>query len=144
MVLAMCYANILSKVFKSFPKVWKRINWKRLWPRATDNEECLGIVKMQTRWFADMVPKQHWWMMIASVLFLPELHWCLICEVNLRNDSILNSLVVVHWGIVCFEIQLQRGRALSPVVWGTQLSAECNIPRSLLVSCKSTQSQNSY
>lgn len=127
-VLAMCYANILLKVFKSFPKVWKRINWKRLWPRATDNEECSRILKMQTHRFADMVPRRNWWVIIASVLFLPEVNWHLICEVNLRNNSILNSLVVVYWGIVCFEIQLQRGGALSPDTGGTRLLQSSSSP----------------
>lgn len=54
-------------------------------------------------------------MVIASVLLLPELCECLACEANLGKESVLNSLVLVHRRIVCFEIQLERREALGPV-----------------------------
>jgi len=48
-------------------------------------------------------------------------------EVNLRNDSIANSLVLAPWRAVCFEIQPQRRKptgqmALLSVPVSAQLS----------------------
>ena len=56
--------------------------------------------------------------MIISVSFCLSLHTAdtLLEEVNLRNESIGNSLVLAPWRAMCFEIQPQRRKPTGQMV----------------------------